>query len=41
MSAFIGSVKISETINSLVLNGWWQARADGVEKYWVGYIAFN
>lgn len=41
MSAFIGSVRISETINSLVLNSWWQARADGVENYLVGCIAFN
>lgn len=39
--AFIGPVRISETINSLVLNSWWQARADGVGKYLVGCIAFN
>lgn len=31
--AFIGSVRISGTINSLILNGWWQARADGEGKY--------
>lgn len=41
MSAFIGLVRISETINSLVLNSWWQGRADGIGKYLLGYIAFN
>lgn len=41
MSVFIGSVRISETINSPVLNSWWQARADGVGEYLVGCIAFN
>jgi len=38
---FYWVVRISETINSLVLNSWWQARADGVENYLVGCIAFN